>query len=96
VQCGDINFHFAATASGSPELGPFGGHVCGHTAGSCPGNGQRFVLAEGPYGNPSIKVCIDVYTLVLSGARIQLPGSDKVVTLSSNFSSAVGAIGAAC
>lgn len=81
-QCADINFQFEGGSAHSGIEGPFGGHFCGHTAGACPSN-QRFIVDAGPF-----VVCDEVWTVILSGARIQLPGSDKAVTLSANFASA--------
>ena len=83
--CADINFGFEGASTLSQGafwvISPNPTHFCGHTAGACP-TGRRVAYS------PTYSACDEVWTVVLSGARIQLPGSDQVVTLSANFASA--------
>lgn len=84
MQCADINYGYEGASAN--DGGAFHvvsqTHFCGHSAGACP-SGR---LAES-FG-ASVGSCDEVWTVVLSGARIQLPGSDVIVTLTSNFASA--------
>jgi hypothetical protein len=94
VQCADATADQGyATGNGTGDsLSSF--HVCGHTAGNCSSNGRNYLFTtQGIIFSTSDTSCTTLGTdheawAYLGGSgktKIELPGSGKVVSLSSNF-----------
>lgn len=73
-QCADVNYAFEGDSSVYGLLWSGTAH-CGHTAPACPAN-QRWIINS---GRLILNPCSAVWTTVYNGARIELPGSGKVV-----------------
>lgn len=90
-QCAQVDA-WGEWSNGAGADDPFGGWYCGHQFGAC-STGRNYVTSPFPLYYSSASGCssepnttFDVWMVVTQGTKIELPGSGKWVTLTSNYS----------